>query len=156
VSRGWKPGDVAVLTFDADYDAAVGVRRAENDGWYHSGGFGGGGAYDTIGGYAARALAGIDPESDGDRARLFSVLRDASGFQHTDEELRSALREFANPTPPKPEEPTDPKARVTDRRDNIWRQLADGDWVCTSGPDIGEYLNWDQLAGDRGPVEVQR
>lgn len=51
-------------------------------------------------------------------------------------------------------EPTDPKARVTDRRENIWRLLADGDWVCTSGPDVGEYLVWWQLA-ERGPLTVE-
>jgi hypothetical protein len=57
---------------------------------------------------------------------------------------------------PRPlEEPSDPKARVTDRRDNIWRLLADGDWVCTSGPDIGEYLAWDRLATERGARVVE-
>lgn len=52
------------------------------------------------------------------------------------------------------DEPTDPKARVTDRRENIWRLLADGDWVCTSGPDVGEYIVWWQLA-ERGPLSVE-
>lgn len=54
---------------------------------------------------------------------------------------------------PKPEEPTDPKACVADRRENIWRRLADGDWVCTSGPDVGEYLTWSQLT-ERGPLII--
>ena len=65
--------------------------------------------------------------------------------------MQAALREFANPTP---SEPTDPKARVTDGRENVWRLLADGDWVCVDGPDIGEYLAWWQLA-ERGPLAVQ-
>lgn len=66
--------------------------------------------------------------------------------------IATALRSLI--APPKPDEPTEPTARIADRRENIWRLLADGDWVCTSGPDIGEYLEWSHLT-ERGPLSIE-
>lgn len=153
--REWKPGDVAMVdgqvamiyndgslraTFvytDADDDpCSIYARDADT-----------------------RPLVMIDPEDREQVERLYASWLDdnlaAPEREAQVNAMQAALREFANPTPPRPDEPTDPTARVTDRRENIWRQLADGDWVCTSGPDVGEYLNWDQLAGDRGPVTIE-
>lgn len=106
-----------------------------------------------------RRLVVIDPEDREQVERLVETIRIEAdkgdrrvivgGYVDA---VQAALREFANPTPPT--EPTDPKARVTDRRENVWRLLADGDWVCTSGPDVGEYLVWWQLA-ERGQLEVE-
>lgn len=114
-------------------------------------------------GSAARPLAVIDPE---DREQVERLVRDHYDRIHKPgafddlsimsrevfvDFMRAALHEFANPTPV---EPTDPRTRVTDGRDNIWRLLADGDWVCTSGPDVGEYLTWPRLTG-RGPLTIE-
>ena len=107
-----------------------------------------------------RSLVVIDPEDAKAVERLRDALpadwcltEDAETRDETFEAVHAALREFANPTPPT--EPTDPTARVEDRRENIWRLLADGDWVCTSGPDIGEYLEWSRLAAERGPLTIE-
>ena len=148
MTREWKPGDVAtwpgmgvVICVGRDDTSPIWSDTA----WAHR--WGGFSHYD---GEEIRPLVVIDPENREQVERLRAAL----GYDHyygTGGMLAASLREFANPPTP---EPTDPKARVTDRRENIWRLLADGDWVCTSGPDIGEYLTWDRLATDRGPLQV--
>lgn len=102
-----------------------------------------------------RPLVVIDPEDREQVERLLTSLLGMSFAAHACGSftcLQTALREFANPTTP---EPTDPRAHVTDRRENVWRLLADGDWICTSGPDVGEYLAWPRLAAERGPLAVE-
>jgi hypothetical protein len=106
---------------------------------------------------SAHPVAVIDPDSPADQRRLLDILRNSGAFRGVVSQdialdcIGDALREFANPTL---SEPTNPTARVTDRRENIWRLLADGDWVCTSGPDSGEYLAWSGLT-ERGPLSVE-
>lgn len=104
------------------------------------------------GGRNCRRVVVIDPEDDETLRKFAAWTADGDYAEWRLDWVREFLRSLV--APPKPDEPTDPAACVTDRRENIWRLLADGDWVCTSGPDVGEYLNWDQLAGDRGPVTV--
>jgi hypothetical protein len=155
-AHNFQPGDVAMvtnLTVHRDFIAVKGQRR----GWYTQGDYI---ADDQV--TDARPLVVIDPEDREQVERLMETLQKWGYFyqqtptffdpERDDSCLAAALREYADPTPPK--EPTDPKARVTDRRENIWRMLADGDWVCTSGPDIGEYLVWWQLA-ERGPLATE-
>lgn len=100
----------------------------------------------------------IDPENSAEIDSLAALIRLNGGgcryqgmsIANVDRDfaaLRAALRSMAGF--PKLEEPTDPRVCVEDRRENIWRLLADGDWVCTSGPDIGEYLTWPKLV-ERG------
>lgn len=115
-------------------------------------------------GLRVRPLAVIDSENREQVERLARASHDAihrpGSFDSKDplsrgvltDLMQAALREFASPTPT---EPSDPKARVSDRRDNIWRLLADGDWVCVCGPDIGEYIAWSRLAAERGPLTVE-
>lgn len=137
----WKPGDVALLP---NGQRAVVTKRGNLV--YGEESFA---KPQSINGKGARRLLVIDPE---DRE---SVERLAGGEGRVNVWwLQERLREYANPTP-KLAEPTDPAARVTDRRENIWRLLADGDWVCTSGPDVGEYIKWDRLAAERGPLSVE-
>lgn len=100
-----------------------------------------------------RRLVTIDPENRDDVDRFRQIAsRLADEVPYDDDAgsyttaMQAAFREYA--TPPLAE-PTDPATRITDQRDNIWRLLADGEWVCTSGPDIGEYLRWAHLA-ERG------
>ena len=153
MKREWKPGDVALIPFSNRDEVGIFIAG----GWV---------TRDTLKPLPfedARPLVVIDPE-DREQARKliaavhhdqYPTMNDLPPSPRNVDAMQAALREFANPTPPKPPEPTDPTARVTDRRDNIWRLLADGDWVCTSGPDCGEYLTWDRLASERGPVEVE-
>lgn len=153
-AREFKPGDVALVT------TAAGPQRAlytgiQGDQWISESGWV---SADFV--LEARPLVVIDPEDREQVERLASAYSDAhllaTGRERTlaTPSLQAALREYADPTPPKPDEPTDPAAVVTDHRENTWRLLADGDWVCTYGPDHGEYLNWARLT-DRGPLEIE-
>lgn len=102
-----------------------------------------------------RRLAVIDAEDPAQVERLLSIYHGWKWENATQQpcinDMQAALREFATPTQV---EPTDPTARVTDRRDSVWRLLADGDWVCTCGPDSGEYLPWAGLV-ERGPLTIE-
>lgn len=95
-----------------------------------------------------------------DARLLIDMLRETAENFFTPDAAALAVRvadqieaQTGSPTPPKPDAPSDPAARVEDGRENIWRLLADGEWVCTSGPDIGEYVVWSALCG-RGPLVV--
>lgn len=138
----WKPGDVALVQNGYGvWNRAICQVRPNGGVWVL------GGVYGHLPLDApARSLAVIDPENLAQVERL----RDALWKGGLLDMWQDRLREFANT-----QEPTSPAARVTDFRDNIWRLLADGDWVCTSGPDVGEYLIWSQLASERGPLTVE-
>lgn len=157
MSREWKPGDVVIGKcidldcVDVEHPAIMG----KSGEWWLL----------DIGEYSseirpARPLVVIDPEDwrQVDVLHHKIMLACASDLRSpavTVADVRSGLLQYAADPPMLPP-PADAAARVTDRRDNIWRLLADGDWVCTSGPDIGEYLAWDRLASERGPLEVQQ
>jgi hypothetical protein len=161
VKSHWKPGAVAVSDFRGTLSLAMVVegrtcpeshpRRPHwhgmSGGWNH--------LDDEL--VAYRPVVVIDPESYEDAENvaiaLTAVLIDVpgGGCMRADT-VQAAFRSLAAGAAP--EEPTDPKARVTDRRENIWRLLADGDWVCTSGPDTGEYIVWGRLV-ERGPLSVE-
>lgn len=170
MSAEWKPGDVALRIGAASFGNMIGIRVSgcpwghgdrdwsETPHWHYENG--GWSPADTA--TPHRPLVVIDPEDRQQVERLgdaFCLARwdHLPGSNECDpltfSSMQAALREFANPTPPKP--PQDVTARVTDRRDNIWRLLADGEWVCVDGPDSGEYIAWDRLASERGPLEVQ-
>lgn len=137
--RDWEPGDGAILRFKSG-ELAYGVRR--EDEWAHVGDFGGGSAYDDIGGFEvvcpARVSAAddpdrlviVDPENREQVERLLSAIlvhqprelvtgdRNVWNGQFVDA-LTAALREFASPTP-KPEEPTGLGAVVEDEKGQRW------------------------------------
>ena len=94
----------------------------------------------------------IDPHVAGSRQPIqFWLRRSADSLRNISLHTQAGvLDRLADQIDPKPDEPTDPKARVTDKRDNIWRLLADGDWVCVDGPDRGEYRAWSHLADSPG------
>lgn len=176
MSRQWKSGDVALVRTGLGFDA-VGLRSGipSNMGWaYTSADLGGGpNKYgncwmsDPEAAAVIRPLVLIDPETilPGWTAYTLPSLLEASAEivaesaapreVHETTLLLNLAKAFdaVLETPLIPSEPTDVRARVTDRRENIWRLLADGEWVCTSGPDSGEYLTWSGLT-ERGPLEV--
>lgn len=150
----WKPGDVAATEYEGVESRAVVVEgrncpslhprrphwHARSGGWIPLND-----PHVTF-----RSLLVIDPD---DREQVESLYprnwhRDSASIGWFQQHLRSLVGR------PQPEEPTNPHTRVTDRRENIWRLLADGDWVCTSGPDIGEYVVWSQLL-ERGPLSLE-
>lgn len=159
-AREWKPSDVALLMTEAGERVGFRTGIPSNMGWQYAREVGQNTWSADTSGYVTpiRHFVVIDPE---DRDQIRNIEADMSrrcGWLLSGElrvdALQATLREIADPAPPKPPEPTDPHAIVTDRRENIWRLLADGDWVCTSGPDIGEYLVWQQLA-ERGPLSIE-
>ena len=102
----------------------------------------------SIGNFASvRPLVVIDPEDRGQVERLLTTLADRQLL--SDEPIdfllvngaQAALREFANPTPPKPDEPTDPSVRVR-AAGTTWARV--GSWWIT--PDVTQVSRqWDYL-----------
>ena len=135
MKREWKPGDVALVeaglrTTVGDWPrvALVSHRREHANPnllefAYATGGF------DMVGdlaeGFTARPLVVIDPEDREQVERLATeFLTCARSLPATinavADTMQAALREFANPRPPKPEEPTGLGAVVEDAEGNRW------------------------------------
>lgn len=57
--------------------------------------------------------------------------------------MQAALREFANPTPPKPEEPTGEWAVVMDANGNVWTRMNDVHWSSAASPNNRQ--TWGEL-----------
>jgi hypothetical protein len=131
MSREWKPGDVAMVRLRKKNDASIDgesvhvAMRDRTESWASGTTFGrrieDGDVKD------ARPLVVIDPE---DREQVERLLRGYCGWKsdpdeiknypHYVDEMRAALREFANPKPPKPEEPTGLGAVVEDAEGDLW------------------------------------
>ena len=143
--REWKPGDVAMtpegLTLFCYMTSRGGVEwmTADCGNW--------------IAGITAilRPLVVIDPE-DREQVERFTHLflhhywSDADAQTHTDAG-QAALREFANPKPPKPEEPTGLGAVVEDADGELYVRHGSSDlddsvvW-CNS---VGVGRSWDRV-----------
>lgn len=128
MSREWfpQPGDVALIRVRNAADWEYGIKR-EGDTWLcrH-----GGTGTDVV---AARALVVIDPEDHEAVERLAKVTW-AQGGNDLDREppgsrcriidtWQAALREYANPTPPKPDEPLGLGAVVEDAEGARWTRV---------------------------------
>lgn len=129
VTREWKPGDVAMVTSgdvkrDApeacpEFETVIGVRTGmagKHGGWNQADGH----WIDDDYVYDARRLVVIDAEDREQVERLDALIDKALEGPNSPKWsgpadcLQAALREFANPTPPKPEEPTGLGAVVED------------------------------------------
>ena len=82
----WKPGDVALIPFGAGDETGV----YSEEGWLIPG------RSVTRGYVCARPIIAIDQVDQ---------LREALAYAQSFAEFQSALREFTNPKPPKPDEP---------------------------------------------------
>jgi hypothetical protein len=109
--RQWQPGDVAMVT--VDYGRATDVAREvvcfRTAGWWRDAKTGAsyGSALREV--KDARPLVVIDPEDREQVERLAVLfLGKLSTYVNTADikAMQAALREFANPKPPKPDEPT--------------------------------------------------
>lgn len=146
MKREWKPGDVALIPF------ARGDIRAmfTTDGWAISD------APDVrgIGEFGdVRPIVVIDPEDHQQVERLVKALSTGQpliGLDPTNREMvdqawvthtQTALREFANPTPPKPEEPTGLGAVVEDVEGDLLTHIGNHDWVTPGG----DSFIWSEL-----------
>lgn len=104
-----------------------------------------------------RRLVVIDPESDPDVIRLENAL-EAQGCR-VGMGVQAALREFATPTPPKPDEPAGLGAVVEDADGLKWVSVEEmppfGRWYCGVLPDDdcsiadGAFREWSALSAVR-------
>jgi hypothetical protein len=87
-------------------------------------------------------FAVIDPEDAEQVKRLDDLLtrfldgNEVPAYEGTEGVMKAALREYANPKPPKPDEPTGLGAVVEDNEGTLWvrTEPADGDvpaWVAS-------------------------
>lgn len=136
MKREWKPGDVAMVT-DESGTSRIAVYGAFNPRMKHHWHYDEAGIGRILS--PSRPLVVIDPESEEDVDRL------AAGYVRTfstvdpphpetiricARQMRAALREFADPKPPRPEEPTGLGAVVEDSHGDKWVWMANG----SSGP----------------------
>lgn len=149
--REWKPGDVAWARYTDSSGGEIALRT--QTGWM---GTRGGMPEGTMEAYDLRPLVVIDPD---DREQMEHLLeahnkaeQDAackggecgSGSCWIDI-MQAALREFANPTPPKPDEPQGLGAVVKDARGVRWvrTESAKGlrnPWQATLHPAEGDRV----------------
>jgi hypothetical protein len=156
VSREWKPGDVAVSEIKGK---SFVVFRAEDpdsreDRWYDK--FGRLLPDDQwLSQPKLRPLIVIDPEDREQAERLDKAIRSAyskADVLDPDEtgKMQAALREFANPTPPKPDEPTGLGAVVEDAEGARWvlshEHLSDAPWTR---PHLNGTYAYKQIAAVR-------
>ena len=142
---GWKPGDVA-LTSKGTRALLVGRKWIAQDGapWSNE-------RFPSN----LRPLVVIDPEDAEQVERLAAIYaRQPHGAFLSDltAELQAALREFANPTPPKPAEPTGLGAVVEDADGIRWVRRGRTHFVAAEGSPPAEYntsLVWAEIAAVR-------
>lgn len=153
--NNWKPGDRAmVLCADGKWRPATCEPRGDVLIWRFPGR-----AYRYVGNSKARPLVEIDPEDREQVERLVDLLRNSGGFRGVmgaaaAYAVRASLREFANPTPPKPDEPLGHLAIVEDTTGRRWISLRDPrdgltphdkPWMLTE-MDTDEFRNYTDIA----------
>jgi hypothetical protein len=141
MSTEWKPGDVA--SFDIDGKRITAMR--DNDGRWNAWD---GGIHTWLGRtwdgkFEQRRLAVIDPEDREQVERLEKLVATECGWiqvgldaqrKQRAEAFQTALREFANPTPPKPDEPMGDGAVVQDAMGYRWVRIASQNESLDSPP----------------------
>jgi hypothetical protein len=151
MSRDWKPGDVAMVECSDGQDRRAGYRRGtigNPEAWEFEDG-----AMRRVNESRTRPLAVLDPEDREQVERLCDLLY---GGHRGDVGIRvaTALRKFANPTPPRPEEPSGLGAVVEDAEGARWvragltRRKAD-DWRCIEGEHVGYWSEWHNVSAVR-------
>lgn len=145
MSTNWKPGDVAVSIshgYRSIFVADCGTHN-RSECWHNQSGYSDG--IDS----PRRPLVVIDPEDREQVERLAQALRDGDRNLSTTSApaLQAALREFANPTPPKPDEPTGLGAVVRCKSGDLFTRTDRGSepglvrWV----DEDGTWHEWDDL-----------
>ena len=92
-----------------------------------------------------RRLVVIDPDSREDVERLRDILLDSGWSPERDADaLDDILREFANPKPPKPEEPTGLGAVVEDAEGSKWVRIESRTGWWWRNP-VGQTHRWSDI-----------
>ena len=156
--REWKSGDVALIRTQGGDHEVLGLR--DTHGWAHLKDWRSPHGSHSIWTSASqvtavRPLLVIDPEDREQVERLISGVRRARVLQDRDTQmaddgfdraLTAALREFANPTPPRPDEPMGLGAVVESARGNLYVRAGDG-WLPSTV--LGMFRNpidWNDIA----------
>ena len=124
----WKPGDVGSIDSRARFDDSRVMFTGYN--WVSASG-------ELLNRFLVpRPLVVIDPDSAEDCERLAKAWSGLRYAELGDKPMRlnayraqAALREFATPTPPKPDEPQNRYAVVLDADDVEWVRSRDGFWA---------------------------
>lgn len=122
--REWKAGDVALVTC-VPFQGPERTERAwvgSDLCWHFTDGAGVHTSREELV-TEARPLAVIDPDDREQIERLWIVLRDGRALQSRDN-LQAALREFADPPSPRPDEPQGLGAVVEDRAGKVWFRMS--------------------------------
>lgn len=155
MSREWKPGDVAITQFGrsvVDSGKRCSHDYAATPHWHHVTH----GGWDPLGSHpTARPLVVIDPEDREAVERLATSLGSGSHLLWGVEYVQERLREFANPKPPKPDEPTGLGAVVEDEEGRRYTRYDSSDvqpwWWDGKGseaPVVRRY-HWDDISAVR-------
>lgn len=153
MSREWKPGDVATTQFGRSvvdggkrcrhYDSAPHWHHVTNGGW------------DPLESHPdARPLVVIDPEDKEAVERLAELVMNTPNASGWTDRTQAALREFANPTPPRIDEPgtwgvVEASCVHSDHR-REWVRFPSGNWHSVRDlddrrADIENPDDWDSL-----------
>ena len=127
MGREWKPGDVVLAADGSDKRPFFVFAR---EGRLHTMSVDGHQFPMLYPDYNTRPLILIDPEDREQVERLVAAVYEqpyATKVAGTVEHWQAALREFANPTPPKPDEPTGLGAVVEDANGVRWVKVFEGD-----------------------------
>lgn len=133
MKREWKPGDVAMVKTDL-YGEMVAFRcgTASNPGWQYATADGRASSWSAdSSGYVKpiRPFVVIDPEDREQVERLVESWYAASDpTRGRTSQMQAALRELANPQPPKPDEPQGLGAVVEDADGERWVRWSLGEW----------------------------
>lgn len=131
--REWKPGDVAMAQrADGGDDFLVVRTRGDGDYWSAPKGWPWNVPAESLAGF--RPLVVIDPEDRDAVERLLDAHPWHGATASGVDDMQAALREFANPTPPKPAEPTGLGAVVEDAKGRRY--------VRHGSPEMDDSVAW--------------
>lgn len=156
MGREWKPGDVALAKW-RNYVGVPALFVAARQRWIDVDGVEFDGDENDL---TLRPLVVIDPENREDVERLSEAIRDAEKdcgqdfWEYDQMVLQDALRDFADPKPPKPEEPTGLGAVVEDASGTTWVRAGltireRDDWRAVNSERVGWWSKYADIAAVR-------
>lgn len=140
MTREWKPGDVAISYYGRVFRTKAGWRFDDDSGP----------APDSECRHV-RPLVVIDPENREQVERLEAAFAKQCNWSHFSEArqdaMQATLREFADPMPPKPDEPMGLGAVVEAIYDNRFVHIGNGGWQrVEKGDTQGQVCTYDEVA----------